>query len=125
MNPKFYQCDTCKNLVHLIDEGGGTLVCCGNDMKELIANTVEASVEKHLPAVSFEDTTLMVDVGSVAHPMVPEHFISFIYVQTQKGGQLHRLEIGSEPSARFAFIDDKPVAVYAYCNIHGMWKTEL
>jgi len=123
---KFYICEVCHNLVGLIENGGGALVCCGAEMTELVANTVEASVEKHLPNVKLEGDTLTVEVGSVHHPMIAEHFIPFIYVETAQGGQRKRLELGKDPVASFTFTEgDKPVAVYAYCNLHGMWKTDL
>jgi len=122
---KFYICEICHNLVGLIEDGGVPLICCGTEMVELTPNTVEASVEKHLPAVKLEGEILTVEVGSVPHPMEEAHHISFIYVETEQGGQRKCLEIGKEPVASFTFINDKPIAVYAYCNLHGMWKTEL
>ncbi|MCL2545984.1 MAG: desulfoferrodoxin [Oscillospiraceae bacterium] len=124
-NQTFFICETCQNLIGLIEDHGIPLVCCGADMTELVPNTVEASQEKHLPALTMDGDTLAVDVGSVPHPMEAAHHISFIYVETEKGGQRKGLEIGSVPTAKFAFVGDKPLAVYAYCNLHGMWKTEV
>ncbi|MCL2857670.1 MAG: desulfoferrodoxin [Oscillospiraceae bacterium] len=124
--PKFFICKNhCRNLVELIEDKGGPMVCCGEKMTELTPNTVEASKEKHLPAVSFSGDTLTVNVGSVPHPMGEDHYISFVFVETANGGQRKLLKIGSEPTCKFAFADDKPIAAYAYCNLHGMWKTEL
>jgi len=94
-------------------------------MTELIPNTVEASAEKHLPAVTVSGDTLIVNIGSTPHPMESAHYISFVYVETASGGQRKCLKIGSAPTCTFSFIEDKPIAVYAYCNLHGMWKTEL
>ena len=88
-------------------------------------NTVEASGEKHLPAVTVEDGAIHVNVGSVDHPMLPEHFIEWVYVQTENGGQRKVLKPGDEPHVTFSLGDDKAVAVYAYCNLHGLWKTEI
>ena len=122
---KFYICETCHNLVGLIEDGGVPLVCCGMEMAELVPNTEEASAEKHLPTIKWEDEILTVEVGSIRHPMEAAHHISFIYAETRQGGQRKCLEIGDEPVAHFAFAADKPTAVYAYCNLHGMWKTEL
>jgi len=122
---KFYLCERCQNLIGLIEDHGVPLVCCGVNMTELVPNTVEASEEKHLPVVTMVGETLKVEVGSVPHPMVAEHHISFVYVETVHGGQRKCIEIGSEPSLEFSFVNDKPTAVYAYCNLHGMWKTEL
>jgi len=124
-NQTFYICEICHNLVGLIENGGAPLVCCGTEMAELVPNTVEASVEKHLPFLKLEGETLTVEVGSVHHPMEAAHHIPFIYVETEAGGQRKCLEVGAEPVAKFRFVDDKPVAVYAYCNLHGLWKTEL
>ena len=86
---------------------------------------MEASGEKHLPVVTMEEGAINVRVGSVNHPMLPEHFIEWVYVQTEHGGQRKALKPGDDPSVTFCLGDDKAVAVYAYCNLHGMWMTEL
>ena len=121
----FYICEHCGNLVEVINDAGVPLVCCGQKMTKLEAGTVEASHEKHIPVVTVEGNTVKVDIGSVAHPMTEEHSILWVYLQTDKGGQRKSLEVGSEPSVSFALLDEKPVAVYAYCNLHGLWKTEI
>ena len=118
-------CKHCGNLAGLIVKSGVPMVCCGDKMTELVPNTVEASTEKHLPDVKVSGDTVSVQVGSVPHPMEAEHYIGFIYLQTEKGGQRKSLKAGDEPKAEFAVKDDKPVAVYAYCNLHGLWKTEI
>ena len=123
-NQKFYICKKCGNLVGKLD-GVVPMICCGEEMEELVANTVEASVEKHLPVYTFNDDVLEVKIGSTIHPMEDKHYISFVYVETTKGGQRKNLEIGKEPSVCFKFCEDKPVAVFAYCNLHGLWKTEI
>ncbi len=125
MNAKFYLCEHCGNLVGMIHDSGVPMICCGQKMTALEPNTVEASEEKHLPVVKVEGNTVTVHVGSVDHPMVPEHFIQWVYVQTGKGGQRKSLQPGEAPSVSFCLGDDKPVAVYAYCNIHGLWMTEI
>ncbi|MCL2531660.1 MAG: desulfoferrodoxin [Oscillospiraceae bacterium] len=131
--PKFFLCKHCNNLMHLINASGVPVVCCGETMAELIANTVDAAVEKHLPMVKAAQqcvcgctcgSALAIEVGSVHHPMLAEHYIDFLYVQTENGGKLHRLSVGGEPTATICCCDGKPVAVYAYCNLHGMWKTD-
>ena len=124
-NHRFYKCDHCGNLTGLILNKGVPLVCCGQNMTELIPNTVDASVEKHVPAVTAAVNSVDVQVGSVLHPMEEGHHISFVYVQTENGGQRKCFEIGTEPKCAFCFVDDKPVAVYAYCNLHGLWEAEL
>ena len=122
---QFFICTHCGNMLGLIENKGVPLVCCGEKMQELVPNTVEASTEKHLPAVTVSGDGLSVQVGSVPHPMEADHYISFVYVETESGGQRKRLAAGAEPKLPFCFVDDKPVAVYAYCNLHGLWKTEV
>jgi len=122
---KFFRCKHCGNLAVPVVFSGAVMVCCGDPMTELIPNTEEASTEKHLPAVTSKPDGIDVQVGSALHPMEEGHHIEFIYVQTEQGGQRKRLAIGEEPISGFAFINDKPIAVYAFCNLHGLWKTEL
>ena len=122
---RFFICNHCKNLIGLIDDKGVPMVCCGSRVTELIPNTVDASGEKHLPEVIVSGDNIKVQVGSVPHPMVDEHYIQFIYVETEHGGQRKCLKPGEEPNAEFSFVGDKPVAVYEYCNLHGLWKTEI
>ncbi|MDD2220410.1 MAG: desulfoferrodoxin family protein [Clostridia bacterium] len=124
MDQKFFICEHCGNLVGMIEDSGVPLVCCGEDMKELVANTVEASQEKHLPVVNPINGGIEVTVGSVAHPMETGHHIAWVYVKTNQGGQ--RKALKEEPKASFALTkDEKAEEVYAYCNLHGLWKTEL
>ena len=122
---KFLICKHCGNMAGLIKDSGVAIVCCGEKMSELVANTVEASAEKHLPAVTVSGDSVKVQVGSVLHPMEEAHHITFVYVQTEQGGQRKCLTVGKDPVASFAVADDKPIAVYAYCNLHGLWKTEI
>ena len=124
-NQKFFICKHCGNLVGLIDNHNVPMVCCGAKMTELVANTTSASVEKHLPVVTVSGDGISVQVGSVPHPMEDAHSISFVYAETKNGGQRKCLKPGSKPNVSFRFADDKPVAVYAYCNLHGLWKTEI
>ncbi len=124
-NQKFFICEHCKNLIGMIDDKLVPVVCCGEQMKELTPNTVDAAQEKHLPDVKCEDGIIEICVGSVLHPMEEAHYISFIYLQTEKGGQRKALKIGETPCAKFSIIDDKAIAVYAYCNLHGLWMVEL
>jgi len=122
---KFFICKQCNNLIGMIENKGIPMTCCGEEMTELVPNTVDASGEKHLPEVTMSGDNMIVKVGSVPHPMVDEHYIQFIYVQTENGGQRKCLKPGDEPNAEFSFVKDKPVAVYEYCNLHGLWKTEV
>lgn len=122
---KFFICRKCGNLVGLINESGVPMMCCGEEMQQLIPNTVEASKEKHLPVVTVADGTVKVNVGSVAHPMTAEHHIAWVYLLTSGGGQRKCLSPDGAPEVKFALGDDKPLAVFAYCNLHGLWKTEI
>lgn len=122
---KFYICEHCGNIIGLVHNAGVPMMCCGQKMTQLIPGTVEASVEKHLPVVTVDDDKVIVEIGSVAHPMVEEHSILWVYLQTDRGGQRKCLNVGEEPKVVFALADEKPVAVYAYCNLHGLWKTEV
>lgn len=93
-------------------------------MEELIPGTVDASLEKHVPVVTrLDDCHIKVEVGSVAHPMLPEHHIAFIYVETENGGI--RVDLKDKPEAVVCVCNEKPVAVYEYCNLHGLWKTDV
>ena len=122
---KFYVCEHCGNLVGMIHDAGAPLMCCGQKMKKLEAGVVEASVEKHVPVATVEGDLVKVTVGSVLHPMTNEHNISWVYLQTDKGGQRKCLPVDGAPTVEFALCGEKPVAVYAYCNLHGLWKADL
>ncbi len=122
---KFYVCRICGNLVGMIHDADVEIICCGQPMEELVANTEEASVEKHLPVVSVDGDKVTVEVGSVPHPMVDAHYLPWIYLETKNGGQRRNLVPGDKPHAVFSVVDDEAIAVYAYCNLHGLWKTVL
>ena len=122
---KFFICEHCGNIIGVIHDAGVPMMCCGQKMTQLIPGTVEASAEKHLPVVTADGDKVKVEIGSVAHPMAEEHSILWVYLQTDKGGQRKNLTVGEAPSVEFALCDEKPVAVYAYCNLHGLWKTEV
>ncbi|MCL2226614.1 MAG: desulfoferrodoxin [Oscillospiraceae bacterium] len=122
---RFFRCKHCGNFVGLIKDEGPPLTCCGEAMAELVPNTHDASVEKHVPEVTVAGDRISVQVGSTAHPMEAEHHISFIYVETESGGQRKCLKVGEAPKAEFSFIGDKPIAVFEYCNLHGLWVKEL
>ena len=124
-NNKFFICEHCGNLVGMINDAGVPMMCCGQKMKRLEAGTVEASREKHIQVVSVNGNTVIVNVGSVEHPMAEEHNIQWVYLQTDRGGQRKCLEVGKAPVVTFALADEKPIAVYAYCNLHGLWMTEV
>ena len=124
MAVKFYRCRHCGNVIMKVVDSQVPVVCCGEKMEELVANTVDVAVEKHVPVVTkLDDCSIKVEVGSVAHPMLPEHHIAFIYVETENGGI--RINLSDKPEAVICTCSSKPIAVYEYCNLHGLWKTTL
>jgi superoxide reductase len=122
---RFHLCAHCGNLVGVIHDAGVPIVCCGEPMQELIPNTTEAAGEKHLPVVTVEGNLVTVRVGSVEHPMLAEHSIEWVYLQTDRGGHRKALRPGEVPVVQFALVDETPVAAFAWCNLHGLWETEL
>lgn len=119
----FYRCEVCGNIVGLIKNGGGQLVCCGKHMTKLEANTTDAAQEKHVPFVERKDGKIYVQVGSTEHPMVDNHYIEWIALVTDKVTERVSLSPGEKPEA--VFEDKENAVIYAYCNLHGLWKTEL
>lgn len=125
MKAKFYVCKHCGNIIAFVEDKGVPVMCCGEKMEELKAGTVDAAVEKHVPVVTREGNLVKVSVGSVEHPMVEAHYIPFIWVETTKGNQMKSLKADEKPEAAFALTDgEEVVGVYAYCNLHGLWKAE-
>lgn len=123
---KFYFCEHCGNLVGMIDSSGVRMVCCGMKMTELKANTTDAATEKHVPVIEIDGQKVTVTVGSTIHPMTEEHHIAWIYLLTEQGGQRKPLDVDGQPIATFAITeDDKVIAAYEYCNLHGLWKAEV
>lgn len=122
---KFYVCETCGNFVEMIKETAGPMMCCGKKMKELVPGTSDGAADKHVPVYKVEGNKVTVTVGSVEHPMADVHYIEWIAVETAKGAQRKTLNPGEKPCVEFALTeDDSVVAVYAYCNLHGLWKAE-
>lgn len=122
---KFLKCEKCGSILSLLNLSGKAPACCSVELKELTPNTTEAAVEKHLPVATVSGDVVTVKVGSIEHPMLEEHHIEFIYLQTKKGGQVKYLKPGEVPAAVFKVVDDCVIAVFEYCNLHGLWKTEL
>ncbi len=125
MTTKFYVCSHCGNVVEKVKDARVPVVCCGEKMKELVPNTVEASGEKHVPVAKVEGSRLVVNVGAVDHPMEEKHYIEWVHVDLENGSMRKALRPGSQPNVVFELGDEKPVAVFAYCNLHGLWKVEL
>ena len=124
-NTKFYICPHCGNIVEMVHNAGPKPFCCGQKMNELVPNTVEASGEKHIPAVHVGENRVEVNVGSVNHPMEEVHWIEWVQLITDQGSYRKWLNPGQAPNVSFLLNGEKPLAVYAYCNLHGLWKTEL
>lgn len=122
---KFYVCAHCGNIITFAHNSGVPVMCCGEKMQEIVPGSVDAAVEKHLPVVEAKGSVVSVKVGSVEHPMTAEHYIEFIVIETSQGSQYKALQPGEKPEAVFALAEgEKMVAAYAYCNLHGLWKTE-
>ena len=126
MDVKFYKCMHCGNIAVKVFDAGVPLVCCGEKMVELVAGSQDAALEKHVPAVDVEGNKVVVNVGSVDHPMLEEHWIQFICLVTDKGYQIHPLASGDAPHAEFVIAEgETPLKVYEHCNLHGLWVTEI
>lgn len=121
----FYICAHCGNIAEKIYDSGVPMICCGEAMHEIVPNTVDASHEKHLPVYKVNGNEIVVTVGDVIHPMSQEHHINWVYLVTDKGVYRHELEVGKDPVTTFALSNEKPLAIYAYCNLHGLWLTEV
>lgn len=123
MEQKFYICEHCGNIIAKVHDAGVPVMCCGQKMTEIMPGTTDASREKHVPMWSVEGNTVHVRVGSVDHPMTPEHHIAWVSLQTRYGNQRRELKPGDSPEVCFALCDgDEVQAVFSYCNLHGLWK---
>ena len=123
MEQKFYICEHCGNIIAKVKDSGVPAICCGQKMTEIIPGTTDASQEKHVPVYQVEGNKVIVTVGAVEHPMQSEHYIEWVSLQTKQGNQRKALQPGQEPKACFAICEgDKVEAVFAYCNLHSLWK---
>ena len=123
MEMKFYQCAHCGKIIAVVKESGVPVMCCGQKMQEIVPGTTDAAVEKHVPVYEVNGNIVTVCIGSVAHPMLEEHYIEWVSLQTKGGNQRKALKPGDEPKVCFAICDgDEVEAVYAYCNLHSLWK---
>ena len=124
MELKFYICKNCGNIIAVVKASGAPVSCCRQKMTEIVPGTTDAAVEKHVPVVTrLDGCKIKIEIGSEPHPMLPEHHIAFIYVETENGGI--RVDLKDKPEALICTCNGKPLAVYEYCNLHGLWKTEL
>lgn len=123
MEMKYYICEACGKIVAMINDTKVPTICCGASMKEIVPAAKEAAVEKHIPVVTVEGNTVTAVVGEVIHPMTEEHYIEWVSMETKEGYQIKDLKPGDVPKVVFTLTDtDEVVAVYAYCNLHGLWK---
>ena len=124
-NTRFYICPHCRNIAEMVYDTDIALYCCGDKMDEMIPNTVDASKEKHVPDVRVSRDVVEVNVGSVNHPMEEVHWIEWVQLVSDRGSYRKWLTPGEAPNVKFLLGDEKPLVVYAYCNLHGLWKKEL
>lgn len=123
MDLKFYACKHCGAILTMLKDGGAPITCCGEKLHELVPGTTEGAAEKHIPVYQAQGNRVNVCVGSAEHPMQAEHSIEWVALQTKQGAQLKRLNPGRAPQVSFALCDaDEVEAVFAYCNLHGLWK---
>ena len=123
---EFYRCEHCGNIVIKLTDKGVPVVCCGQPMKKLEPGATDGAFEKHVPAVTVDGSKVTVQVGEVEHPMLEEHFIQWIVLETVQGYQVKKLNAGDKPAAEFIVAEgDKAVAAYEYCNLHGLWVKEI
>ena len=123
---RYFKCKNCGNLVSMVRDAGVPLMCCGQKMEEILPGVTDAAVEKHVPEVKVQGNHVMVQVGSVKHPMATEHYIEWVSLETKEGEQRKALHPDMEPEVIFTLSEsDEPIAVYAYCNLHGLWKADV
>ena len=123
MEMKFFKCKKCGQIVAKVKVKGCPIFCCGEEMEEMVPNTTDAAQEKHVPVWEAKDGVVTVTVGSTEHPMLEEHYIEWIMLQTKAGNQRKALNPGDAPKATFYIApDDEVIATFEYCNLHGFWK---
>ena len=121
---EIYKCEICGNIVEVIHVGGGELVCCGQPMNLLAANTVDASKEKHVPVIEKTDKSVKVKIGVEVHPMTDSHYIEWIEIIFDGKVDRQYLKPGEEPTAKFN-VSPAQLTARAYCNLHGLWQSQV
>lgn len=121
---QFFKCRKCGKIIEIVNKGCPVLVCCGDEMTELKANTTDGASEKHVPVIETNGNSVTVKVGSAVHPMEADHYIQWIEIETDKGVQRKYLTPGEEPKAQFTLTGEKLLAAYEFCNKHGLWKAD-
>ena len=131
---KFMKCEMCGNIITHLKDSGVIPQCCGSPMQQLVPGIIEGAGEKHIPVIkivtgtidSRRARTIVVEVGEYLHPMSPDHYVQWIILETNKGFRVHYLEPTDQPRAEFLLSPDEDgIAAYEYCNIHGLWRTEM
>lgn len=123
METKFYKCNICHKVITMVSPTNVPTICCGRPMEELKANTSDGAVEKHVPVVKTNGNFIEVTIGSVNHPMESKHYIQWIALETNQGLDIKQLNPNDQPKASFVLGDKQTIKnVYAYCNVHGLWK---
>lgn len=120
---EIYKCEVCGNIIEVIHEGKGELVCCGQPMKLITENTVDAAKEKHVPVIEKTSDGYRVKVGSVTHPMEEKHYIEWVELIADGTAYRRFLQPGEIPEALFCIAAER-VTAREYCNLHGLWKAE-
>lgn len=121
---RFFRCKHCGNIIAYVKNSGVKVVCCGEPMEEITANSTDAAQEKHVPVIKVEGNIVTVTVSSVEHPMTNEHYIEWVALETKFGNQRKTLQPNTKPEVKFSILDgDEVKTVYAYCNLHGLWRS--
>lgn len=123
---KIYRCNVCGNIMVVVNDSNVVPKCCNEDMELLVANTTDGAFEKHVPVIECDDDEIKVKVGEIEHPMIDNHFIKMIMLETDRGYYLKFLMPNQKPAAKFKICkNEKPIAVYEYCNIHSLFKKDI
>ena len=126
MKQRFFKCSHCGNIIAMVEDKGVPVMCCGEKMQEIIPNSTDGAKETHVPNVAQDENLVVVNVGLDEHPMSVDHSIQWISIETREGNQRKTLAPGRAAWAEFSLVeDDELIAVYAYCNRHGLWKKEI
>lgn len=120
---QYYGCEQCGNIIEYVKKSGVPVMCCGKKMTELVPGTSDGAQEKHVPVVTVDGDKVTVEVGAVEHPMVEEHYIEWIAIETTRGSQRVKLDYTDKPRAEFKLANgEELMAAYEYCNLHGLWE---
>lgn len=122
---KFFKCRHCGKIIAVVNERNVPTICCGEPMSEMVPNTSDGAFEKHIPVYEVKDNVVTVTVGEVKHPMMENHYIEWIAIETNFGNQRKVLKPGEEPVAKFALLEgEKIIRVVEHCNLHGLYATK-